>query len=269
LVEMIGDGVGVIGADLSGTVLTQDGVLKAELVWGTQNAPRGDWLGRLALLSPSGSEAQWVDFEPCVGWPTSEWGGDGVARGYGTLRLDPFIEGGTYTVTVGLVDPDTGTRMGQPLGIGQVEIQAVERVFEGPEVEVPTDALFGDALRLLGYDLRLEAGTLHLTLHWRARQRMEVAYKFFAHLLDAETGDLVAQEDVMPRDWTYPTTWWEKGEVVSDEIVLVVSDAPAGVYRVSIGVYDPETGARLPVVDTARTEEVQDHLPLVERLALP
>jgi hypothetical protein len=150
-----------------------------------------------------------------------------------------------------------------------VEIQAVERMFERPAVEIPTDALFGDALRLLGYDLRLEGQMLHLTLHWRARQRMEVAYKFFVHLLDAGTGQLVAQQDVMPRDWTYPTTWWEKGEVVSDEIVLAVSDAPAGVYRVSIGVYDPETGARLPVVDTARTEGVQDQLPLVERLALP
>jgi hypothetical protein len=261
--------VGVIGAELSATVLAQDGLLEAELVWGTQSAPRQDWLGRLALLSPSGSEAQWVDFEPCVGWPTSEWGADGVARGYGTLRLDPFIGGGTYTVTVGLVDPATGTRVGQPLDVGQVEVQAVERVFERPEVEVPTDALFGDALRLLGYDLRREGQMLHLTLHWRARQRMEVAYKFFVHLLDSETGELVAQEDVMPRDWTYPTTWWEKGEVVSDEIVLTVSDAPAGVYRVAIGVYDPETGARLPVVDTARTGEAQDHLPLVERLALP
>jgi hypothetical protein len=98
---------------------------------------------------------------------------------------------------------------------------------------------------------------------------MEVAYKFFAHLLDAETGELVAQQDVMPRDWTYPTTWWEKGEVVSDEIALAVSDAPPGVYRVAIGVYDPETGVRLPVVDTTRTGEAQDHLPLVERLALP
>jgi hypothetical protein len=268
-VGAIGDGVGIVGAELSAAVLAQDGLLEAELVWGTQSAPRQDWLGRLVLVSPSGAEVQWADFEPCVGWPTSEWGADGVARGYGTLRMDPFIGGGTYTVTVGLVDPATGTRVGQPLDVGQVEIQAVERVFEGPEVEVPTDVLFGDALRLLGYDLRRESQMLHLTLHWRARQRMEVAYKFFVHLLDSETGELVAQVDVMPRDWTYPTTWWEKGEVVSDEIILTVSDAPAGVYRVTIGVYDPETGARLPVLDTARTGEAQDHLPLVERWVLP
>jgi hypothetical protein len=265
----VGDGVGLIGAALSTTELLQDGLLEAELVWGTQAAPGRDWLARLALVSRVGSEVQWVDFEPCPGWPTWQWGVDGVARGRATLRADPFVEGGTYTVTVGLVDPATGARVGQPLSAGEVEVQVIERVFERPRVEVPVEALFGDALRLLGYDLRQEAHAVHLALHWQARQRMDVAYKFFVHLLDAETGELVAQVDVVPRDWTYPTTWWESGEVVSDEIALSTSDVPSGVYRVAIGVYDPETGARLPVTGAAVAGEASDHLLLAERSVLP
>ena len=150
-----------------------------------------------------------------------------------------------------------------------MEVQAVERVFERPEVGVPAQALFGDALRLLGYDLQREARALHLTLHWQAGRRMEVAYKFFVHLLDPETGELVAQTDFMPREWGYPTTWWEKGEVVSDEIVLAASDVPPGAYRVTVGVYDPETGARLSVIGPNRAGEVEDHLVLIERLVLP
>jgi hypothetical protein len=98
---------------------------------------------------------------------------------------------------------------------------------------------------------------------------MEVAYKFFVHLLDVETGQLVAQVDAMPRDWTYPTTRWEKGEVIADEIVLAVSDAPPGTYRVVIGVYDPETGTRLPVANTALAGKGEDSLLLLERLVLP
>jgi signal recognition particle subunit SEC65 len=164
------------------------------------------------------------------------------------------------------VDPATGTRVGKPLDVGQVEVQAVERVFERPAVELPSDALFGDALQLVGYDLQREGQTLHLTFHWQAKRRMEVAYKFFVHLVDTESGELVAQADVMPRDWTYPTTWWEKGEVVSDEIVLAVSDVPSGVYHLAIGVYHPETDTRLPVLDTARAGQAQDHLLLRERL---
>jgi len=271
-VEM-GDGIGVISARLAATSLAQGGWLEMDLVWGTRAAPGRDWLARLSLVSRSGSDVQWVDFEPCMGWSTSEWGTDGVARGHGALRADPFIEGGTYTVTVELVDPATGARAGQLLSVGQVEVQALRRVFERPEVEVPVEAFFGDGLRLLGYDLRPalwpEARGLDVTLHWQAMQRMEVAFKFFAHLLDLETGELVAQADVMPHDWTYPTHWWEKGEFVSDEITLSVSDVPAGVYRVVIGVYDPETGARLPITDAAGTGRAEDQYLLVERLALP
>jgi hypothetical protein len=265
----LGDGIGVIKATLSATTLAQDGWLEAELVWGTQSTPGGDWLARLALVSPSGSEAQWVDFAPCTGWPTSEWGQDGVARGYGVLRVDPFIAGGVYTVTVGLLDPVTGARVGRSLSVGQVEVQAVERVFERPEVGVPVEALFGDTLRLLGYDLQRAGEALELTLHWQAVRRMEVSYKFFVHLLDAETGELAAQVDVMPRNWGYPTRWWGQGEFVSDEIRLSVSDVAHGTYRLAIGVYDPETGARLPVVDATHVSKAEDHLVLLERLTLP
>jgi hypothetical protein len=264
-----GGGIGLIGAELSTTELVQDGLLEARLVWGTRSAPGQDWAARLGLVSPSGSEAQWVDFEPCAGWPTSEWGADAVARGYGALRVDPFVEGGTYTVTVGLADPAMGARAGQPTPIGRVEVQAGERVFERPEIAVPVEVFFGDGLRLLGYDLQQEAGVLDVTLHWQAVQRMDVAYKFFVHLLDLETGELVAQVDVMPRGWTYPTTWWENDEVVSDEITLAVSDVPPGTYRVVIGVYDPDSGARLPVTEAADADKAKDHYVLLERLVLP
>jgi hypothetical protein len=265
----VGNGIGVISATLSATALAQGGWLEAELAWGTRSAPGGDWLARLALVAPSGSEAQWVDFAPCQGWPTSEWGQDGVARGDGILRVDPFIAGGVYTVTVGLVDPVTGDGVGQRLSVGQVEVQAIERAFERPEVGVSTEVFFGDALQLLGYDLQREEQELHLTLHWQARRRMETAYKFFVHLLDVETGEMVAQADVMPRGWGYPTTWWEKGEVVSDEITLGVSEVPPGAYRVTIGVYDPGTGVRLPVMEAGCVGEARDHLLLPERWVLP
>ena len=264
-----GAGIGVVDVALSTAALAQDGWLEAEVVWGTRRAPGQDWSARLALVSPSGAEVQWADFEPCAGWPTSGWGSDAVARGRGTLHLDPFIAGGTYTVTVGLVDPATGTRVGTQVNVGQVEVQAVERVFDRPPVEFPADAFFGDALRLLGYDLQQDARALRVTLHWQAVRRMDTPYKFFVHLSDLETGQLVAQVDAMPRDWTYPTHWWERGEIVSDDVTLSLSDVPPGAYRVTIGVYNPETGARLPVTDPARSGAANDSLLLLERWVLP
>jgi hypothetical protein len=54
---------------------------------------------------------------------------------------------------------------------------------------------------------------------------------------------------VMPYHWTYPTFWWETGEVVSDEITLPLAGVPRGTYRLEIGVYDPNSGERLMLSD--------------------
>ena len=86
-----------------------------------------------------------------------------------------------------------------------------------------------------------------LVRDWQALRRMETSFKFFVHLDDAESGEPVAQADVMPHDWGYPTTWWEAGEVVSDDITLSLGDVPPGRYRLWVGVYHPDTGERLPI----------------------
>jgi hypothetical protein len=52
-------------------------------------------------------------------------------------------------------------------------------------------------------------------------------------------------------------------------VTLSLSEVPPGAYRVAIGVYDPETGARLPVTSPARGGAAQDSLLLLERLVLP
>jgi hypothetical protein len=260
----VGDGIGVLSATLLTEVLPQGGLLEAEVVWGTREPPERDWMAYLALVGPAGQEAQRADFEPYLGWPMSDWGRDAVARGRGTLQVDPFIPGGTYTVTLGLADPVTGVSLGEPIEVGRVEVQTIERVFEVPEAEVESEAVFGEALRLLGYDLHLADDQAQVRLHWQALQRMDVPYKFFVHLVDPVSGQLVAQADVMPHNWTYPTTWWEVGEVVSDEIVLPLIDVPPGIYRLEMGVYHPDSGDRLPLTDGHEPQKPSDRFILLE-----
>ena len=89
-------------------------------------------------------------------------------------------------------------------------------------------------------------------------------YKFFVHLYDVESGALVAQADVVPRGWTYPNTWWEAEEVVSDKVVLSLEGVPAGTYSLAVGVYDPETGERLLISGQATDFIVEE-----SRLILP
>jgi hypothetical protein len=140
-------------------------------------------------------------------------------------------------------------------------------VFEPPaEMDHRLEVDFGDDLRLLGYDLSREVSTLRLTLHWQAAEQPDTSYKVFVHLYDSATGAIVAQKDAVPRDWTYPTNWWNEGEVVSDQVELPIGDVPQGTYRLAVGFYHPDSGERLAVVDTSGEPAFQDRLVLTPEI---
>lgn len=117
------------------------------------------------------------------------------------------------------------------------------------------DAAFGaDAgVRLLGYGLAGEpvAGgdILQLSLFWQVSAPVGQRYKVFTHLLGP--GDtLWGQRDSEPVGGLRPTTTWKPGETVQDNYgILVLPGTPPGDYQVEVGMYSPETGERLPVLD--------------------
>jgi mannosyltransferase len=118
-------------------------------------------------------------------------------------------------------------------------------------VPQPLDVRFGDAMTLTSYQLdarRARVGdVLTLTLHWRVEQMPNARYKIFVHLLDA-SGRVVAQRDGEPLADLRPTTTWRAGETLADNYgVFIEPDAPPGDYRVEIGVYRADDGARVPV----------------------
>jgi hypothetical protein len=127
---------------------------------------------------------------------------------------------------------------------------------------------FGEepGLTLLGYDLAVEpepppAGApttlqipsagqdtaLRLNLMWLAETRLPADYTTFVHVRNV-SGEIVAQKDQPPLGGTYPTSLWDPGEIIADEILVPLpAELPAGEYRLVIGMYEFETGARLPV----------------------
>jgi hypothetical protein len=69
----------------------------------------------------------------------------------------------------------------------------------------------------------------------------------FSHLLNAEDR-IWGQMDSVPVRGEAPTTSWLEGEVISDQHKIVVDpEAPPGEYIMEIGMYDANTGQRLPV----------------------
>jgi hypothetical protein len=61
---------------------------------------------------------------------------------------------------------------------------------------------------------------------------------------------VVAQYDGQPSGGFYPTSSWDTGEIVREEIDVVVGTSiPAGEYELVAGMYLLGTGERLAVLD--------------------
>jgi hypothetical protein len=138
-----------------------------------------------------------------------------------------------------------------------VEVEGLPRVFIEPSPSQELGAQWGESVLLHGYDLQTLADSLDVTLYWQAKERMDASYKVFVHLVDPATGVVVTQHDAVPREWGYPTSWWEVGEVVEDTAILSLDGVGSGEYELWVGLYDAETGARLPAY-AAGGEQVVD-----------
>lgn len=78
---------------------------------------------------------------------------------------------------------------------------------------------------------------------------MDISYTAFTHLLDGE-GQIWGQKDGIPARGQLPTTSWVEGEIIQDEYEIEAgAEAPAGEYVLETGMYQWETGTRLPAFD--------------------
>ncbi len=262
LADELAPGVGPIQVITSTGCLNPGGVLEVDVGWGTTAAPGQDFHVELALVSDEGMQ----DFQSFPNFGSLNWAANTVAWRYYTLYTPPSLPTGIHTVTLGLMDPATGTSVGQPVSVGRVQVSQTPCTFPIPQDAVSVNAVFGNDLRLLGYRRQHDGDRLTLTLYWRSERRMEIDYKIFVHVFDPATGVPVAQDDAMPRRWAYPTTFWEPGELVEDVIPISLQKAPAGVYGVAVGVYDPATTERLPVVDETGQLQPDGRLVLPEEM---
>ena len=111
-------------------------------------------------------------------------------------------------------------------------------------------AVLGNEAMLLAYqrDGPLRHGaTVRLILYWQSLCPIETDYTVFVHLVDQE-GTIWAQRDSMPVDGERPTSAWQLGEIIGDTHVMTIDvEGPREGYVVEVGLYDPNTGTRLPL----------------------
>jgi hypothetical protein len=260
------EGCIAVRSPLADALVTQGETVDVEVEWLVGNSLQEVLVLELALVDETGRAGQYHRYE--VSDALMEWDGGYRKTMHYPFQVDPLTSPGTYSLRSVLVPVDDERESVLSAELLDVQVLARPRSFAVPEMQQTVDATYGRDLRLLGYDLEVDAAAVHLTLHWRALRRMGVDYKMFVHLADPLTEAVVAQADVMPHGWAYPTTWWEADEVVSDDIRIPLEDVRPGQYRLIVGVYSPDTGERLLVFDAREHSPYPDRL-LLETVSLP
>ncbi len=128
-------------------------------------------------------------------------------------------------------------------------------VFDLPTApDIPFNAGFANLVTLTGYNRTFTGGGLQLVLFWAVQGRIPADYTTFIHIRN-DAGDTVAQIDVQPLSGEYPTSRWQPGETVVDDMTVALpQDLPAGTYHLLVGLYRWDTLERLPVLHDATGE---------------
>lgn len=145
---------------------------------------------------------------------------------------------------------------------GRVALYALTDAQTQQLVETGLGTIFGDPaaqagiseangwLRLKGYGMTAKTtpgGAILLSLRWQSLRQVDFNYHVFVHLLDAK-GNKIEQRDGQPVQWMRPVSSWRPGEEIVDHYgLLVPDDLPVGDYTIAVGMYDPNSGQRLPI----------------------
>jgi len=215
------------------------------------------------------------DRRPRENYSTLLWApGEIITDGF-AVPVAPDTPDGVYWLNVGLyrqvagqaqslkiINPTTGDPTAQTaVTIGPIKVGGPP-----PGATVPTaepenvvNVSLGDQIELLGYDISIEnqkSKTVKLTLVWQALRQPDSDYTIFLHLRNT-AGETVAQRDQPPTGGGYPTSLWDAGETIKDEISVPLEPlegVPPGNYDVVVGLYNFTSGVRLPVAGSAAGE---------------
>ncbi|MBE7469019.1 MAG: hypothetical protein DPW09_07435 [Anaerolineae bacterium] len=265
----------------------------ASLLWQAGDKPLPDNLAMALVVKPGEGDDEWPLSEPVSlagDYSTGRWQPGELLRGWLSARIPPTLEPGLYKLRLRLTEAANPETEVVTLPIGDFQIEGWPRVFDPPQPHVKLGADFAGQATLVGLDvlnprpvegqsetasrsalLKLKAGdTLAAQLYWRAEAEFEQNYTAFIHLIGPD-GLLYGQVDQPPGAGAYPTTGWLPGEYITDAYTIPIApNAPPGNYQIEIGLYNANTGQRLPVMSSDCTGDAcqQDNKVLLPGLTV-
>ena len=265
--------VWLLGYDVEGDHVRAWDALRVVLYWQAQCPLEADYRSFVHLDAPT-DQRTWAgsdNFAPGdataqIELPTRTWDTTHYVRDEHWLWVPRGVPPVSFNLRAGLYDPETGQRLPIAGGAGDtVLLQAVQvlpgRGLRPADVPNPLSYRLGEGLRLLGYEWDRKGGAL--SLYWQAEEAVPGDYVVFVHLLDGQ-GELAWGADGPPLGGLYPTSEWRPGDVVVDPRQLALDGLAPGGYTLAVGMYHPDTLARLPVSDARGGPVPGDAIPLAQ-----
>jgi hypothetical protein len=247
------DGLGILAHDEISGALSQAGEVETTIKWIADKEMLADYEVCFSIRDKSGESKQSVCEPLSPDLPTSQWQIPEIRYEAYNLQISPYLESGDYSI-VASVNPGEETDSGRGIVIGEAAYSALPRTFGTTDINPETDysVIWGDAIALADFAVaESESATLDLDVRWHTLERLPESYKVFAHLRKADSGEIAGQIDAVPRNWTYPTDWWETNEIITDTFSIPLTDLGPGRFELWLGFYNEESGERLPLPDSS------------------
>jgi hypothetical protein len=232
--------------------------IQLELLWRARQPISHDWTVFAQLLGDDDTVIAHQEAMPAQGRSrTSTWLTGHVVRERRVLHVPADAPAGTYRLIVGLYRTEDGSRLAPDhvwpwlthdyLTLGEIVVYP-----RTPQLEMPVQpahlsgVTLANGIELAGYSLELAdarpGGRIRVNLIWHVTGPINDDYSVFCHLLDG-AGRRWGQADGTPAGGTLPTLTWMAGEYILDEHEIPLqADAPAGEYRLRVGLYAPASG---------------------------
>jgi hypothetical protein len=244
--------------------------VEVTLVWRALRATPNNYTLSIHLVDGDNFPRAWVMSHPGRGnYPTSAWQPGDIFRDRYTLywadtpwdklpsmarlKVALFCPGSATVNETYLETVDAqGNALGDAVYFGRAKAAAPDE--QTAAVIEPTDGhVFGDEIALVSLTTSkynpVLPGDVTIALDLRALRQPAADYTLFTHLVDAQ-GQQVSGNDQPLTDGYYPSGLWEAGEVITHVQRLTIPLlAPDSRYEIQVGLYDPVSGRRLPLLD--------------------
>lgn len=279
---VIGDFAELVAYRVEPQRLTAGEPVEVTLVWRALQATPNNYTLSIHLLDGDTFPRAWVMSHPGHGnYPTSAWQPGAVFRESYTLYWaetpwEKLPSRATFKVALGCPGSPTveetylgvvdaqGVALGDAVYFGRIKVVGADEPPGVADGGVAGSAAFGDELALESLEISPEilapGGAAAIELRLRALRQPGADYTVFTHIVD-EQGQQVGGNDQPLTDGYYPSGLWEAGETISHtQHVTLPPFPPDSRYEIHMGLYDPVSGQRLPLLDPAGQRLPDDRL---------